>query len=302
MLDLDKNRTAVPPREAATLLLVRDRDERLEVFCVVRHVKSGFLGGAVVFPGGKVDDSDRDADWAKQAHGAARFELEEDEAISRAYAVAACREALEEAAILPAASRPLTHEEAIALRAELANAGRADLAKEGTGFLAALAKRSLTLELATLHPFARWVTPIAEGRRFDTRFFLAAAPLGQEGAHDAHETTASFWGTPREVLERFDRAEIQLAPPTHRCLELLTTVSSTHDAFALSARLTVDPICPRLVEVPKGEETEASLALVLPGDPDHEIAVPRVPGRSRFVLRGERWVPEDAAQGPTSLP
>ena len=289
MLDLDANRSIVPPRDAATVLLVRDRRPhpsvpRLEVFCVVRHVKSGFLGGAVVFPGGKVDDADRHPAWGTLAHGATPFVTGEEDATARAFAIAACREAIEEAAILPAATRGLTHVEALALRDVLA--------KGALDFMAVLEARGLSLDLASLHPFGRWVTPVAESRRFDTRFFLAAAPAGQEGAHDARETTASFWSTPREVLARFDAGELQVAPPTHRCLELLTAVASTEEAVALAGRLSREPICPKLVQT-RGHGGE-SLALVLPGDPEHEVREARVPGRSRFVLRGERWLPEGA--------
>jgi 8-oxo-dGTP pyrophosphatase MutT (NUDIX family) len=281
MLDLDANRAAVPPRDAATVLVVRDGDGgRLEVFCVVRHVKSGFLGGAVVFPGGKVDEADRDAAWDALATGARSFAPGEDAGLTRAFAVAACREALEEAAILPAATTTLSHDDLLALRPLLA--------KDSLGFRAALEARSLALDLAALRPFARWVTPLAESRRFDTRFFLVVAPPGQEGAHDAHETTASFWAMPEEVLARFDRGELQLAPPTHRSLEVLATVTSTADALTLAAGLSLDPICPKLVPVPGAAETAGALALVLPGDPDHDVRDARVPGRSRFVLHGDR--------------
>ena len=292
MLDLDVDRPVVPPREAATLILVRDRLRGsvpcLEVFCVVRHAKSGFLGGAVVFPGGKVDPLDRDVAWSACARGAVPFVLGEDESITRSYAIAACREALEEAAILLSLGTSLTHAEVLVLRASLA-IGPLSLRET-------LAAKGLSLDLAALHPFGRWVTPVAEGRRFDTRFFLACAPAGQEGAHDAHETTASFWASPAEVLARFDRGELQLAPPTHRSLELLATASSARAAIELAARLGVEPICPKLVPIPASsdEPAPATMALALPGDPEHEVSVPRVPGASRFVLRGERWVPEEA--------
>jgi len=289
MLELDQDRPVVPPRDAATLLLVRDVPDEaggstLEVFCVVRHTKSAFLGGAVVFPGGKVDDADRDAAWSARAAGAHGFVEGEEVSVARAFAIAACREALEEAAILLTTGEPLEHDAALALRAEVA-----------TGAIplrAALEARALTLDLAALHPFGRWVTPIAEIRRFDTRFFLAAAPRGQRGAHDAHETTDSFWAAPREVLRRFDAGELQLAPPTHRCLELLAEVSTTEEAILLAARLGKEPICPKLVEVRGAGGAEAdTLALVLPGDREHDVREVRVPGALRYVLKDGRWGP-----------
>jgi len=285
MLDLDIHRPVVAPREAATLLLVRDRDGELEVFCVVRHAKSGFLGGAVVFPGGKVDHTDRHAGWAAVARGAPRFVEGEDEAVARSFAVAACREALEEAAILPAVSEPLSHDETVALRATLGKDGT-------TTLLGELTRRHVTLDLSRLHAFARWVTPVVESRRFDTRFFLAAATEGQRGAHDAHETTASFWASPREVLRRFDAGELQVAPPTHRCFEVLSAAGSVAEAIARARTHCLDPVCPRLVKVPGAESRDDTVGLALPGDPEHEVREVRVPGLSRFVLREGRWVPE----------
>ena len=207
MLDLDAGRANVVPRDAATLLLVREArggGGGIAVFCVERHQRSAFLGGAIVFPGGKVDDSDREPSWASLTGPAPRFAADEDEAVARAFGVAACREAMEEAAILLSCSGgplshprkrgpypppvPPTHAQLIALRAALA--------RREIVFRDAIAAQRLLLDLAALQPFARWVTPTAEARRFDTRFFLAVAPPGQEGAHDDHETTASFWAAP----------------------------------------------------------------------------------------------------------
>src|SRR5690349_12997588 len=101
MLDLDPKRTGVAPRPAATLVVVRDAAAGVEVFCVERHPKSGFLGGAIVFPGGKVDPADASEAWAQVSDGG--------EGEDRAHRVAACREALEEAAILPVRGGPVDH-------------------------------------------------------------------------------------------------------------------------------------------------------------------------------------------------
>ncbi len=273
MLDLDPNRTEVAPRDAATLVVLRDAPGGLEVFCVERHPKSGFLGGAIVFPGGRVDPDDASEDWS------AAIEPEGASVADRVQRIAACREALEEAAILPVRGGALSHDALLDARARAA-------AKEQTvrDFLRA---RGLRLDLLALHPFARWVTPAAESRRFDTRFYLTLLPSGQRGVHDDRETTSSFWATPAQVLARFDEGRAQLMPPTHRSLELLAGTKTTADAIALAAGMCLDPICPRLV--PAG----GAMALVLPGDPDHDVPESRVPGRSRFVLRGDRWLPED---------
>jgi 8-oxo-dGTP pyrophosphatase MutT (NUDIX family) len=281
MLDLDPERQGTPPRDAATLVLVRDAPGgRLEVFCVERHAKSAFLGGAIVFPGGKVDEADRDTAWADRTTPPHPAAFASGEVELRALAVAACREALEEAAILPFAGKRLSHEDLVVLRAR---------AKE-TSLLACLRERALTVDLAALRALARWVTPTAESRRFDARFFIAIAPHGQRGAHDDRETTASFWATPRDTLARFEAGAVQLAPPTHRTLEILASAGTAADAMRLAETANLEPICPRLVRHVDGALD--TLALVLPGDPEHDVRETRVPGASRFVLTGDRWLPK----------
>jgi 8-oxo-dGTP pyrophosphatase MutT (NUDIX family) len=288
VLDLELDREGVPPKDAATVLVLREtRDaDDVEVFCVERNIKSRFLGGALVFPGGKLDDADRDEAWSALVTPPPllRGDFAGNDATLRALCIAACRETLEEAALLGVHGGAVTDAEVVALRTELASR---------PGVLAAwLADRGLKLDLGALHPFSHWVTPAAESRRYDTRFFLAQAPAGQSGAHDEHETTSSFWATPRAVLDRFEQGTLQLAPPTHRSLQVLGEVRSLADAFALAAAACLDPICPRLVQ--QGAGDSQTLALVLPGDPEHSVTESRVPGTSRYVLRGDRWRSEAA--------
>jgi 8-oxo-dGTP pyrophosphatase MutT (NUDIX family) len=275
-LELDPARPPATPRAAATVIVVREGPGAIEVFCVRRHQSSAFLGGAVVFPGGKVDAAD-----ASPAFGAISEELAprsaemaESPEEARALAVAAAREMLEEAEIVPA---DVDAAGAKALREEL------ERTKDLAG---ALASRDLRLHLGALVPFARWVTPTAEPRRFDARFFLLPAPSGQLGQHDEHETTHSFWATPRDVLARFERGEIQLAPPTTRSLELLVDAKTVSDALAVAAAQDLRPICPRFVP-------STPPMLTLPGDPEHDLEGRVVAGPTRFVLRDGRFVSED---------
>jgi 8-oxo-dGTP pyrophosphatase MutT (NUDIX family) len=278
LLDLEAGRLGPPPRDAATLIVLRDSTVGIEVFCVERNKKSRFLGGAIVFPGGKLDEHDRDPAWL------ARTTPTGDESF-RALGVTACREALEEAAILPVEGGSTTHEDLLALRKNVAD-GK-------TTLLSFLEARALRLDLAGLHPFARWLTPLVEARRYDTRFFLTVAPPGQIGAHDDLETMSSFWAAPEKLLARFLAGEVQLAPPTHRTLEFLGRFAKVKDAIAATRAASLEIICPILVPH-KDKNGEETMALVLPGDPEHEIKESRVGGRSRYVLRSGRWLPEDA--------
>ena len=263
MLDLDPTRDGTTPRDAATLVLLRDTEHGVQVFCVERNKKSRFLGGAIVFPGGRVEDADRE--------GATR----EDDHLR----VAACRETLEEAAIL-IANGHVSNDDALALR-ERAKADPAAIR-------AFLTERNLRWNTNALVPLSRWITPKVESRRFDARFYIARAPEDQTGAHDMTETMASFWDTPAKILSRFDAKEIQLAPPTHRTLQILAECNDVAAAFARARASSLDPVCPELVQ--QGD----TMALVLPGDPQHSVKEQRIAGASRYVLRGEHWRAESA--------
>lgn len=279
MLDLDPKRTGTEPRPAATVLWVREAADGVEVFCVERNKKARFLGGAIVFPGGKVDELDREPGWPATAPAAVRDPTFADDATLRALLVAVCRESLEEAALLPLQGT-VSHEELLALRDEMARGERT--------LRAWLTERARVLDLAAIRPFSRWITPTVEARRYDTRFFVGIAPAGQPGAHDNSETMSSFWATPAAVLDRFAKNEVQVAPPTHRTLEQIASAKTAADVFAIADRNALGPICPELVQATD------TLALVLPGDPQHSVREVRVPGKSRYVLRGEQWRAEDA--------
>ncbi len=292
VLDLKNDREPASPKDAATLVLVRaaSQGDTVEVFCVERNKASRFMGGAIVFPGGKLDASDVLAEWTPlttppRLPARSDVPFTSSDAHYRSLAIAGARETLEEAAILHVSDGTVTQEELFALRKVLETVPDA--------LRAFLAKRRLRLDLSALHPFARWITPEAESRRFDARFFVAIAPEGLTGFHDEHETMASFWASPKEVLRRFDAGEVQLMPPTHRTIALLAECATTEAAIAMAASSNLDPICPRLV--PQKDAQGETMALVLPGDPEHAVRESRVPGEgSRYVLRGERWRSENA--------
>lgn len=290
VLDLKADREPALPKDASTLVLVRPEATGggIEVFCVERNKQSRFMGGAIVFPGGKLDGSDVLAEWTPlttpprlPTRGTVPFTS--SDAHFRSLAIAGARETLEEAAMLHVRDGQVTQDELFVLRKELAAAPEA--------LRAFLSKRRLRLDLGALHPFARWITPEAEPRRFDARFFVALAPEGQVGFHDEHETMASFWASPAEVLRRFEAGEVQLMPPTHRTIQVLAGCATTSAVLAMAETSCLDPICPKLV--PHKDDAGETMALVLPGDPEHGVREERVAGGSRYVLRGERWLAEN---------
>lgn len=291
-LEFTPGREIVAPKDAASVLVLRDGPRGLEVFCVHRHARSAFLGGAVVFPGGKLDAADGSSEWdsitteihARTLVFASAYGIPDETPTerkpekARAVAVAACRETLEEGCILPTQPQSLSHAGALSLRA--------DCHSSKTTLSAALRALGQKLDLRQLVPWARWVTPEAESRRYDARFFLLELPKGQIGTHDEHETTQSFWATPQDVLDKFIQGHIFVAPPTTRSLELLTKAGDVAAAIALAAQQSLAPICPRFV--PGDELTGPYLAL--PGDPAHDVKERRVEGSTRFVLRDGMFV------------
>lgn len=270
--------TPAVPRDSATVLPLREREGDLEIYCIQRSAKSSFLAGAVVFPGGKVDEADRDPRFAAlidEAHPRLAM-LGGTGPGASGLLVAAMRELLEEAAILPTRNGL----DAPATRALQRALG------DGSSFNALLADKAIHLDVGALVPFARWVTPTAEPRRFDARFFLCALPPGQVGEIDDHEATSGLWATPREVLAKFMRGELQLAPPTTRCLEILSDARDIASAIAIAERQTLATICPLFVP-------DSPPFLALPGDPTHEIGARAVDGPTRFVLIDGRFVGRD---------
>lgn len=269
MLELAPDQPPPPPRPAATVLLLRERPEGgLEVCVMQRSPDSAFMGGAIVFPGGRIDPADAPTRYAGHLVLPTEGEWLDDDGLTAR--IAACREAVEEVGLVPLVGDA----DPQSLRADL-----------HAGLVASGAK----LDLAALVPLSRWVTPEAEKRRYDARFFVARAPTGQTPRSDEHEAVQVLFATPASLLAQGDEGRIALFPPTHRTLEWLSRFA-TVDAALVAARTPpmLEPICPRFA-LDGGVPT-----LALPGDPLHELRTPRIVGRSRYVLRDARWVAEDA--------
>jgi 8-oxo-dGTP pyrophosphatase MutT (NUDIX family) len=296
-MDLELMKAPVAAREAATVILVRDTpagaggvEGELEVFAVERNKATRFMGGNIVFPGGKLDEGDAAESWKELTtepvvwpHDVADGDLADagQRATSaRALAICACRETLEEAGLFLVDGT--VDDAAIA---EL----RTRFDAEPDAIAIYLRAHHLRLALDRLIPFARWITPTAEPRRFDTRFFLARAPEGQSGVHDERETVSSLWVHPSTLLARFHENEVQLAPPTYRALELLASARTVAAAEAMARASVLRPICPEVKQI--GDD-RSTLVLTLPGDPLHSVQEIRSTGATRFVQQDKRWVPQ----------
>ena len=211
---------AVAPRPASTILLLRDSagptvtSGEIEVFMMVRHYEIDFNSGALVFPGGSVDKGDQEIIARPELYSGG-----EGARCSRPeFRIAAIRETFEESGILlarPRGSKALVD----AKRAgEIEAASRAALCESKTTFLKVLTDNGMMLALDELVPYAHWITPEGMPKRFDTWFFLAAAPPEQAGAHDGKESTDSIWVSPREALAGDVSRRFKLPFPTTRNL------------------------------------------------------------------------------------
>ncbi len=203
-------------------MLVRDTAREIEVFLMRRHSAMEFVAGVMVFPGGGVDDRDRNADIAwfgpEPAWWAERFGVEPD--LAEALVCAAARETFEESGVLFAG--PADDPDGIVGDASVYGDARADLANHSLSFGEFLRREKLVLRADLLRPWANWVTPKEERtRRYDTFFFVGALPDGQLADGDNTETDQAFWSTPRAGLDEFAAGRSFLLPPTWTQLDSL---------------------------------------------------------------------------------
>lgn len=222
----------VTPREAATVMLVRDAPD-LEVFMLRRSTALEFVGGASVFPGGAVDPADGDPALLARCTGWSDAEASATIGVDGRglrFWVAAVREAFEEAGVL-LARRRTTGTLVDAAAPEFVTA-RAALNAGALAFADLVFGEDLVLDTAGLRPCSRWITPVGAPRRYDTRFFLAAAPGGHTYEHDDGEAVASDWVRPADAVAAFRRGEIDLILPTLRCLESLAGHRGAQGAIA----------------------------------------------------------------------
>jgi 8-oxo-dGTP pyrophosphatase MutT (NUDIX family) len=261
---LDGRRPPVTPRDAATVMLLRPAQAGagpgVEVYMLRRKSSMAFAPGAFVFPGGSVDprDADEQLAWAGPDITELGRVLDAPPALAHALACAAVRETFEESGVL------LAGPSADAVVADTTGADweadRNALLDRSLSLAGLLRRRRLVLRVDLLLPWSRWITPVVEERRYDTRFFAAALPPGQRTRDVGGEAAAVAWVRPGDAIAAGRRGEILLWPPTAVTLGQLAGCADV--PAALRERRRVTPLLPDVsvshgavwLTVPEGQE------------------------------------------------
>ena len=244
-----RERLAAPPpptRDAATIVLLRDTDRGLEAYLLRRVASMAFAARQHVFPGGRVDPADATAHtrwYGPPAEEWAQI-LSADAALSRGLVCAAVRETFEESGVLLAGAGP---EEIVDVSGPDWEAERLALLGREESLSGLLSRRGLALRADLLRPWAHWITPELEPRRYDTRFFVAALPPGQHTRDVGGEADATMWLTPAEAIDLHERGELDMLPPTIITLRELAEYATTSEVLSAAAGRDIAPVLPRIV-------------------------------------------------------
>ena len=235
----------VAVRDAATVVLLRDGDQGIELWLMTRVPQMAFAAGMSVFPGGRVDPGDADLPITGASLPGVLERIGGDPSVARALVAAAIRETFEETGVL------LTTPPA-----DLVGSRAAVEAHELT-FADLLAEHGLMADADAVAPWARWVTPAGEARRYDTRFFVAGLPAGARAVTGTTEAAASGWMPVRAALAEVEAGDRLMLPPTIVTTAALADYASVAEVFAAAASRSMDPVEPTLrVE---GEQVFADL-------------------------------------------
>jgi 8-oxo-dGTP pyrophosphatase MutT (NUDIX family) len=229
---------SAPLRDAATIVLCRDIGPQMETFMVVRHHQIDFASGAAVFPGGKLEASDRESRILDRCSTAS-----DENTDLLPFKAAAIREAYEESGIL-LAREGATNRWVAADRLAQLDTNRQALNAGELNWAAFLEQENLTLACDHLHHFAHWITPAMMPKRFDTHFFVASAPEDHLGMHDGSEAVDSVWIPPQQLLDEEQEGKWTVIFPTRLNVMLLTqspTFENLQDATTARDIVTVEP-------------------------------------------------------------
>ena len=272
-----------PPVDAASVLLLRDSDVGLQVLLMRRHQASQVLGGAYVFPGGKLDSADHATGalaCLSEPAERLRDRLHEPDlppARAAGLFMAALREAFEECGVL-AGQHGADPALAMRLREQAGS----------LGWHQSLSQAGQALQTEALLPWSRWITPrqpAVTNKRFDTRFFVARIGADQTARHDNFETTDSVWLTPQQALQRYANGEIDLVAPQIMSLYELKTHRTVEQALA-EARVRG----PALIE-PHPFDQDGQRILCYPGDAEHPVPTRAMRGPTRLLFAKGRFMP-----------
>lgn len=243
------------PVPAATVLLLRDSPAGPEVFMVVRHGESVFAAGALVFPGGRVDPDD-----SLIANGAETYPHADGlDTYARALRVAAIRETFEECGVLLARPRGDANVVEAKRYIQIENDHRVALHSGGRPFHEILETEKLALAPDLLVPYAHWITPVHQRRRYDTHFFLAPAQADQVAVHDGGEAVDSIWITAADAIAGQASGKYKLVFPTFLNLKKLSRYASVAEAMAAARKAQVVTVCPELLEQGDGNKRRMRL-------------------------------------------
>ncbi len=253
------------PVPASTILLLRDGQEQLEVFMVVRHHQIDFASGALVFPGGKIDPQDEDPEVLARCDGS-------DDRINAALKAGAIREAFEESGVLLA--RPRGGSDLITGTRLATMAAQRDGFNDGSLTLADFLKNEdLTLATDLLVPFAHWVTPDMMPKRFDTYFYIVRVPEDHILSHDGSESVDSVWIAPATAFAEAEAGTRTVIFPTLRNVEKLAHSKSVEEALS-AAQAT-----PVVTVLPWTERRDDGNYLCIPVEAGYDISEELMPER-----------------------
>ncbi|MEU4390506.1 NUDIX hydrolase [Kribbella sp. NPDC023855] len=237
-------RAAAEPRPASTVILLRDTDQRPEVYLLRRQQTMAFAAGMTVFPGGRVDATDASiADsWSGPSPEWFGERLGCSADTAAAYVAAAVRETFEESGVLLAG--PSTESVVGDTTGDDWEADRVALESRTLGFADFLHRRGLVLRADLLGVWAHWITPEFEPRRYDTRFFVAALPAGQVTRDVTSESDQVAWMAPADAVRAVEAGEMLMLPPTYLCCRDLIPYDAVADVLAASTSREIRPILP----------------------------------------------------------
>ncbi|MGK5631146.1 NUDIX hydrolase [Streptomyces sp. URMC 123] len=259
--------TAVEPRRAATVLLLRPGSDGPSVYLLRRRASMAFAGGAYAYPGGGVDPRDeRPVAWAGPGRDRWARRLGVDEPSAQAIVCAAVRETFEEAGVLLAG--PSADTVVGDTTGEDWEADRAALVARELSFADLLRRRRLVLRSDLLGAWARWITPEFEPRRYDTWFFVAALPVGQRTRDVSTESDRVVWMRPAEAAAGYDRGELLMMPPTISTLRELAPYREPAAALAAAGERDMTPVLAR------AEVRDGRIVLSWPGHEEFTKTIP----------------------------